>query len=178
MADALKEYVNTDTPTIEIAERYKVSPSTLTVWAKKAGIKLRGRGRDKMRQPDARTREILETAETLTLDETGKRFGISKARVGKIVKRWANWKRPEQSPFIPDEVILWKNKVYTVVEGGPLFGKVRDEKGVTIHNFYWNMHGSIATRATPEALAQLRNGHCKKARNEARKPRRKKPGSR
>jgi transposase len=163
MADALKEYANTALPTKEIAAKYDVSASTLTVWAKKAKIALRGRGRDKMRQPDARTREILQTAETLTLDETGKRFGMSKQRVQKIIKRWKDWQRPKQSPFVPDDVIQWKGKLYTVIEGGPMFGKVRDERNVTIHNFYWNMHGSQAIKVDAETQAALRKKKKKKS---------------
>jgi transposase len=162
MADALKDYANTTISTKDIAARYDVSASTLTVWAKKAKIALRGRGRDKMKQPDARTREILEMADALTLEETGERFGMTKQRVAKIVKRWNGWQRPTQSPFAPDDVVLWKNKLYTVVEGGPIFGKVRDERGITIHNFYWNMHGSVATRVDAETVARIRNKKKKK----------------
>lgn len=162
MADALKEYANTTIPTKDIAARYGVSASTLTVWATKAKIPLRGRGRDKMKQPDSRTREILETAETLTLEETGERFGMTKQRVAKIVKRWEGWQRPTQSPFVADDVLVWKAKIYTVVEGGPLWGKVKDERGVTIHNFYWNMHGSVAVKIDAETAARLRKKKKKK----------------
>jgi transposase-like protein len=162
MSDALKDYANTEIPTSEIATKYRVSPSTLTVWAKKAKVPLRGRGRSKLKQPNARTREILELAEVMVLEDVGGRFGMSKQRVAKIVKRWKDWKRPRQSPFVPEDVILWKGKYYTVLEGGLHFGKVKDEKGLVIHNFYWNMQGSLALKVDAESMAQRKlNGQHK-----------------
>jgi hypothetical protein len=78
------------------------------------------------------------------------------------VKRWKDWKRPRQSPFVPEDVILWKGKYYTVLEGGLHFGKVRDEKGLVIHNFYWNMQGSLALKVDAESMAQRKiNGQHK-----------------
>lgn len=162
MSEALKDYANTDLPTSEIALKYEVSPSTLTVWAKKAKLPLRGRGREMLKQPDARTREILELAEVMVLKDVGSRFGMSKQRVQKIVKRWKDWKRPRQSPFVPEDMILWKGKYYTVLEGGLHFGKVRDDKGLVIHNFYWNMRGTVAVKVDGEAMANRQaNGHGK-----------------
>lgn len=150
MSDALKDYVNSPTtPVTTIAEKHGVSPSTLTVWARKAKIKLRGRGRERQRQPNAKTREILELAQTLTLEDVGKRFGMSKQRVGKIVKRWKGWEKPRQSPFVADDVIKWKGDLYKVIEPGVLFGKVVDQTGQVIHNFYWNMAGHLAVKVEP-----------------------------
>jgi transposase-like protein len=150
MADALKDYVNSPSTSVTaIAEKHGVSPSTLTVWAKKAKVKLRGRGRERQRQPSARTREILELTETLTLEDVGARFGMSKQRVGKIVKRWKDWQKPRQSPFVTDDVVKWKGNLYKVIEGGVLFGKVMDQTGQVVHNFYWNMAGSLAVKVDP-----------------------------
>lgn len=150
MADALKDYVNNPSMSAtDIAEKHGVSPSTLTVWAKKARIKLRGRGRQSLRQPSARTREILELAESLTLEEVGLRFGMKKQRVSKIVKRWKDWKKPTKAPFVVDDIVLWKGAYYKVLEAGTLFGKVVDQAGLIAHNFYWNLGGEQAVKVDP-----------------------------
>lgn len=150
MADALKDYVNCPTMSATvIAEKHGVSPSTLTVWAKKAKIRLRGRGRESQRQPSARTREILELADTLTLEDVGKRFGMTKQRVSRIVKRWKDWRKPRQSPFVIDDVIQWKGTLYKVIEPGTHLGKVKDQAGQIVHNFYWNMAGTMAVKVDP-----------------------------
>jgi transposase len=157
VADALKDYAhNLNEPTKEIAARHGVSPSSLTVWARNAKIGLRGRGREKAKQPDARQREILEMCETLVYEDVAERFGMTKQRVSKIVKRWKDWKRPKQSPFMPDDVVSWDGKLYKVLEGGPLFGKAVDEKGNIIHNFYWSIHGKIAMKVNSDLF---KNGH-------------------
>jgi len=150
MADALKDYVNCPTMSAtNIAEKHGVSPSTLTVWAKRARIRLRGRGRQSLRQPSARTREILELAESLTLEDVGKRFGMKKQRVSKIVKRWKDWKKPAKAPFVVDDVVRWKGGYYKVLEAGPLWGKVVDQNGQIAHNFYWNLGGEMAVKVDP-----------------------------
>lgn len=159
MADALKDYANTALHTKDIAVKYGVSPSTLTVWAKKAKVPLRGRGRDKQTQPDTRQRKILEMAEVITQAQVGKMFsGITKQRVSKIVKRWSGWKHPRQSPFQAEDVILWKGKFFTVLEGGVHCGRVRDDQGRIIHTFYWHMDGCIAQKVDPN-MAKKTNGH-------------------
>lgn len=160
MADALKDYVNSpNTPTSVIAKRHGVSPSTLTVWAKKAKLKLRGRGRESQRQPNARTRAILELAEALTLEEVGERYGMTKQRVSRIVRRWKDWKKPRQSPFVVDDVIQWKGEIFKVVEEGALFGKVITLDGQIMHNFYWNMQGSLAQRVDPSLWKPKKKTH-------------------
>lgn len=150
MADALKDYVGHPTMSAtDIAVKHGVSPSTLTVWAKKARIRLRGRGRQSLRQPSARTRDILELAESLTLEDVGLRFGMKKQRVSKIVKRWKDWKKPSKAPFVVDDVVLWKGGYYKVLEAGTLFGKVVDQAGQIAHNFYWNLGGEMAVKVDP-----------------------------
>jgi transposase len=175
MSDALKDYVNTERPTKDIAAQYGVSASTLTVWAKKQGIALRGRGRERQRQPDARTREILEMAETLVLEDVGKAAGISKQRVSKILRRWKGWKKPKETPFEPGERIMWKDQEFEVIMGGPLFGKVKNMGGEIIHNFYWTMDGNQAVRKSDYKP----NGHIRKnkpkASRSSKKPKLSKP---
>lgn len=155
MADALKDYVNSpNTSVTAIAEKHGVSPSTLTVWAKKANIRLRGRGRESQRQPGARTREILELADSLTLEDVGARFGMSKQRVSRIVKRWKDWKKPRQPPFVVDDIIQWRGTIYKVIEAGTLCGKVVDQAGGVVHHFYWNMAGTLAVKVDPSLWKQ------------------------
>src|SRR4051812_41622740 len=97
---ALAEYVNEPTkPVREIADKYGVSKGTLTVWAKNAGFKLRGRGRDKQTEPNMRTRKILERAAVATQEQAGKKFGVTKQRVSKLMRRWKHWKKPTTVPF-------------------------------------------------------------------------------
>lgn len=168
MSDALKDYANTERPTKDIAEQYGVSASTLTVWAKKQGIQLRGRGRACQRQPDARTCEILEAAESLVLEDVGNMFGMSKQRVSKILRRWKGWKKPKDTPFEPGEQIVWKDQVFTVIQGGPIFGKVQNDKGEVIHNFYWTMNGYQAVRKSDYKPAT--NGHAKKRKTKVKPP--------
>lgn len=164
MSDALKDYVQTDRPTKEIAAKHGVSASTLTVWAKKQGIALRGRGRERQRQPNARTRQILELADTLVLEDVGARFGLSKQRVSKILRRWKGWKKPKETPFESGDAIMWKNQRFEVIEGGPLFGKVKNAKNEVIHNFYWTMGGHQAVR---EEDYKASNGHVRKVKTKA-----------
>ena len=84
----LAEYQAREKTTDEIATAHNVCPATLTVWAKKAGVPLRGRGRRRSNEPSPRNRLILALAKTLTYEQIGSRFGISKQGVWRIVKRW------------------------------------------------------------------------------------------
>lgn len=84
----LADYQARERTTIEIATAYNVCPATLTVWAKQAGIPLRRRGRWTSDEPSPRNKRILELTQTLTYKETGRRFGISRQGVWRIVQRW------------------------------------------------------------------------------------------
>lgn len=153
MSEALKDYADPTRKTKDIAAKYNVSASTLTVWARKAGIQLRGRGRDRNEEPDARTRAILEAAAALKQEEVAARFGITKQRISKIMKRWKGWKKPSTAPFAVGDVIEWNGAEYTVLEAQPLFGVVRDSTGDVINPFYWNMRGFRAHKVEPHKRA-------------------------
>lgn len=153
MSEALKDYADPTRKTKDIAAKYGVSPSTLTVWARKAGLQLRGRGRDRSEEPDARTRAILEAAAALKQEDVAAKFGITKQRISKIVKRWKGWKKPTTAPFAIGDEIEWNRGIYTVLEAGPLFGIVRDSKGDVINPFYWNMRGFKAHKVEPHKRA-------------------------
>ena len=153
MSEALKDYADPTRKTKDIASKYGVSPSTLTVWARKAGIPLRGRGRDRSEEPDARTRAILEAAASLKQEEVATRFGITKQRISKIVKRWKGWERPSVAPFAVGDVVEWIGAEYVVLEAGPLFGTVKNAAGDIIRNFYWNVRNSKAHKVEPHRRA-------------------------
>ena len=86
---ALQEYrTNNRETTSKIAARYRISASTLTVLARKAGIPLRSRGRRMETKPSPIQKKILQMARHATYQAVGRKFGCSKQRVFAIVKRW------------------------------------------------------------------------------------------
>lgn len=74
--------------TERISKKYGVCTATLTVWANKAGLPLRHRGRRRMTEPTPRQRSIVEMARICTYDAIADRFGITKQGVYRIVRRW------------------------------------------------------------------------------------------
>jgi hypothetical protein len=84
----LTDYQANQKTTNEIARESHVSTATITVWAKHAGLPLRGRGRWRMNEPSLRNKAILELAQTSTCAAAGRRFGISRQCAWRIVKRW------------------------------------------------------------------------------------------
>ncbi|MCL4785377.1 MAG: hypothetical protein KJ070_01085 [Verrucomicrobia bacterium] len=96
----LAEYQANQKTTNEIAQAHHISLATITVWAKKAGLPLRRRGRRRMSETTPRNRLILELAETLTYEATSRRFGISRQGVWRIVKRW----KPVVCPLTNDDL--------------------------------------------------------------------------
>jgi len=72
----------------QIAHEHSVSTATITVWAKKAGLRLRTRGRRRLNEPCPRTKAILEMTQRITCAAAAREFGISRQGVWRIVKRW------------------------------------------------------------------------------------------
>lgn len=138
MAAALADYRKNELTSEEIAVKHGVSKATLTVWAKKAGVPLRNRGRKRYESPTARQREIIQLASVYNYDKVGERFGMLKQSVHRIVKRWRGWAQPRKAPFSPGDVILWKGKRFTVIEANVHDGTLRDEKDKLWKNFAWN----------------------------------------
>jgi len=162
---ALSDYVNQPNLfTKDIAEKYGVSTATLTVWATNAGIALRSRGLHKLDVPTARQRQILELAAIYSYEKVGKRFGISKARVGAIVKRWKGWKVLIEPPFKPGDILLWRNKRkkerLTVIDAGITHGTLLDSKGRTLRAFTWNTGGRLPKKigVDPKYVVHATNG--------------------
>lgn len=135
---ALEDYKNRDMTVVEIARKYSVCPATLTVWAKKADIPLRLRGRRKHEQPTARQMEIIKMASRLQLDEVGAHFGMHRQSVHRIVKRWRNWAQPSKPPFDPGDRLVWRGKHFTVIDSNRTDGTLVDERGTVYKNFAWN----------------------------------------
>ena len=96
----LADYQASQKTTNEIAREHHVSLATITLWAKKAGLTLRRRGRRRMKQTPPRNKLILEYAAILTYEATGRIFGISRQGVWRIVKRW----RPTVCPLTDDDL--------------------------------------------------------------------------
>jgi len=134
---ALADYKDSKLTSEEIAGLHGVSTATLTVWAKKAGLRLRTRGRRTMMTPTARHLKILELAGHLRYAQIAHIFGMHKQQVHQIVKRWRNWKRPLGAPFKPGDIIAWKGKRLTVLEAGQTEGTLRDEEGGIYRHFTW-----------------------------------------
>lgn len=138
MAAALADYVNQDQTTRAVAARHGISTSTLTVWAKKAGIPLRNRGRRKRVQPTPRQLEILEQARMYKYHQVGNRFGLHKQSVHRLVKRWKDWVLPKMAPFSPGDMIRWRGKNFTVLDATSTEATLVDEGGMIYKNFTWS----------------------------------------
>jgi len=139
MADALADYQQRELTTDEIAAKHGISSATLTVWAKKAGLPLRNRGRKKQEVPTPRQMEIIKLASVYKYDQVGARFGMHKQSIHRIVKRWRNWAEPRKAPFAPGDILLWRGKKFVVLEANHHDGTLREEKtGKEWKNFSWN----------------------------------------
>lgn len=137
----MQEYLRGELYTKEIAKKYGVSPSTITAWATTAGVKLRSRGRHKQEEPTVRQKKIIELAQVLKYDEVGRRFGISKQAVHRILIRWKAFVKPKRAPFVPGDVILWRGKKFTVYNANIDGGTLIDSKGNLVRCVVWNSGG-------------------------------------
>lgn len=95
----LREYQTSNETLGTIAGRHGVPISTITCWAKKNDIPLRGRGRNVQKEPSEQNRQILLSVPEQTYDEVGRKFGITKSRVAGIVKRWRDWAEENHVPL-------------------------------------------------------------------------------
>ena len=138
MAAALIDYQKREMTTEEIGAKHDISTATLTVWAKKAGIVLRNRGRKKQELPTPRQMEIIKLASVYRYDQVGARFGMHKQSVHRIVKRWRSFSSPRRAPFVPGDMLLWRGKKFTVIDANHQDGTLIDERGKTYKNFAWN----------------------------------------
>jgi hypothetical protein len=166
MKAALDDYVNhPEMYTSTIAKKHKISTATITVWATNAGIPLRSRGLHKMDAPTPRHKEILELAKILPYEQVGDRFGITKARVGAIVKRWKALEEPAKPPFAPGDIVEWHNgkkkEDLTVIEAGLTQGTMMDSRGRTLRAFTWSTRGRLPRKVgvNEKYVVKATNGH-------------------
>ena len=139
MAAALADYQKRELTTDAIAQKHGISAATLTVWAKKAGLALRQRGRKKQDKPTPRQMEIIKLASVYKYDQVGQRFGMAKQSIHRIVKRWRSWAQPKRSPFAPGDILEWRGKRFIVIEANQHDGTLKAEKdGKVFKNFSWN----------------------------------------
>ena len=138
MAATLADYQKREMTTEEIAAKHGISTATITVWAKKAGLTLRQRGRRRQERPTAHQMEIIKLASLYKYDQVGARFMMHKQSVHRIVKRWRNWASPRQAPFAPGDILLWRGKRFTVIDANHQDGTLIDERNVLYKNFAWN----------------------------------------
>jgi hypothetical protein len=135
---ALADYRKRELTTEEIAFKHGVSTASLTVWAKKAALPSRNRGRRRQDMPTARQQEIIRLASIYKYDQVGARFGMHKQSVHRIIKRWRDWALPQTPPFAPGDVIVWRSRIFTVLDANRQTGTLRDEYGKIFKIFPWN----------------------------------------
>lgn len=87
---AMSEYSACRKPVIAIAKKHGVTPSTLTMWAKKRGLPVRGRGRWRRETPPLQHKQIIQLAKSLTYREVGAQFGVTRQRINQILRRWGS----------------------------------------------------------------------------------------
>jgi transposase len=138
MREALALYQQRDMTTEQIAQLKEISTATLTVWAKKAGLPLRNRGRRRQERPTPMQLQIVKMASVYNYDEVGREFGMHKQSIHRIVKRWRSWAEPRHAPFSPGDMLLWRGKKLTVVDANHHDGTLVDERGKLYKNFSWN----------------------------------------
>ncbi len=138
MAQALSDYQRKDMTTDEIAKLHKISTATLTVWAKRAGMPLRKRGRRRQDRPTDLQLQIVKLASVYKYDQVGKQFGMHKQSVHRIVKRWRSFAEPRRAPFSPGDMLAWRGKKLTVIDANQHEGTLIDERGKIYKNFSWN----------------------------------------
>ena len=91
-------YLESDATSKQIAKRFGVSPSTLTVWAKDLGVALRSRGRRRQDEPTSLQKQILRQAWHYTYETVARRHGMKKQSIGRLVKHWWTWGEREFGP--------------------------------------------------------------------------------
>jgi transposase len=143
VAEALVEYQKNELMTKEIAKKYGVSASTLTVWATAAGIKLRSRGRRRQDEPTMRQKEIIKMAQVLRYEDVGRRHGISKQAVHRLLRRWKEYAQPKRPPFEGGDIIIWKGQKFTVVNASINEGTLLNRRGQLTRCFAWNSSGRM-----------------------------------
>ncbi len=139
-AKVLREYARNE-PLKAIAIRYGIAPSTISLWAKAAGLKRRVQGCRIKRWPSdvdmAVIAEVRANANgKVTLAEIGRHWNMSRANVHRIYRTWKDRELPA-SDFAPGDTVRLLDRDYEVVEAGALEGVVRDLKTGQVSSLRW-----------------------------------------
>lgn len=117
-------------PLRDIAVRYEVSEGTVSLWAKAAGLRRKQGCRKKMRPEESDWEIVLAVRKVKngqpTLDEIGKRFGMTRAGVHRIYHKWKHWE--PKAPFVKGDKIRIGTRDYEVLKPDIFHGKARDLK--------------------------------------------------
>jgi hypothetical protein len=147
-AKALAEYVGGDRLN-EIAIRYGISTTAISLWAKKAGLERRRQGCRVKVWPEPREMEIVAAVKAVsngkpTLEQIGKPWKLSRAAVHRIYRKWRDWEPPVK--FQRGDRIRFGRRDYEVVQPGRLQGKVRDLKANIEITIDWHTKGQTAVK--------------------------------
>jgi hypothetical protein len=89
--DAMLAYRSGQQRSTEIASRFRVTPGTLTYWAKRMHLPIRKRGCWKRTEPKPHQVKILQLALERGQASAAVASGLSRQRVHSLMKRWSNW---------------------------------------------------------------------------------------
>lgn len=124
----------------EIAARHGVHTSTISVWAKEAGLARRSQGcREKM-APSVRDAQIvadLRNDANLPMEAVGDRYGISRARVHRIYHKWKDWK--PAPPYKVGDKVRFMGQDYLIISAGVHEGKVRHLRTNKVTTISWHV---------------------------------------
>lgn len=96
LSPELYEFLTSTETTEEIAARYGIAPSTLTMRAKRAGLPLRQQGRTPQRAPTFVQEQMIQLALERGYQYAASQFGLTKQRIHQIIKRWNRQERPQR----------------------------------------------------------------------------------
>ena len=111
------EYLYSDLAVSAIARRHKISMATVTNRVRSAGFDLRGRGRNRRKEPLPGQKSMLKLVGELTYEQIGQRFGCRKQNVQRLCKRWPAWirKRHQRGTFRDEQAKPERGKVREII---------------------------------------------------------------
>ncbi len=152
VSKVLRDYQDAEIRTSEIARRYGISPATITLWARKAGLQMRTRGRKLQDTPTERQRAIIRTATTVSINEAVRQFGVHKQHVSRLVRRWRGWSTNDKPPFERGDIVLRLGERVTVLRAFPEYGVVLKHDKSVSRNWAWSKKGVMSKKVGENAL--------------------------
>lgn len=145
----------------DIAIRYGVSVSLVSVWREDAGMVQRKRGCPVKTTPSPIDLEIVKAVKAghaapdgqPTVETVRRQFGFtSRSAVHRIYQKWKDWE-PGPPPFAKGDTVRWMGRDYLVLEPDTFTGKVQDIKTGTHTIISWRLpYGSGKRRKTYRAI--------------------------